>query len=143
MEIWHILIITSIIFLIIEIFLPSFLAGSISVGLLFSAFSNYFEFSTEWQIVFFGLGMILVFFTIRPILLKWDKSKNIDTNKNALIGKSGLVEEEIKQFGVGRVKIDGDFWQAKSLDNSSIQKGDFVEVVNVESIILIVKSLKK
>jgi len=143
MEIWHILIITSIIFLIIEIFLPSFLAGSISVGLLFSAFSNYFEFSTEWQIVFFGLGMILVFFTIRPILLKWDKSKNIDTNKNALIGKSGLVEEEIKQFGVGRVKIDGDFWQAKSLDKSSIQKGDFVEVVNVESIILIVKSLKK
>ena len=87
--------------------------------------------------------MILVFFTIRPILLKWDKSKNIDTNKNALIGKSGLVEEEIKQFGVGRVKIDGDFWQAKSLDNSFIQKGDFVEVVIVESIILIVKSLKK
>ena len=57
--------------------------------------------------------------------------------------KKVLVEEEIKQFGVGRVKIDGDFWQAKSLDNSSIQKGDFVEVVNVESIILIVKSLKK
>ncbi len=143
MDIWHILIITSIIFLIIEIFTFSFLAGSISIGLLFSAVGNYFECSTEWQIVLFGIGMMLVFFSIRPILLKWDKSKHIDTNKNALIGKNGLVEEEIKQFGIGRVKIDGDLWQAKSSDNSSIQKGEFVEVVNVESIILIVKSLKK
>ena len=61
----------------------------------------------------------------------------------ALIGRTAIVTERINGSAVqGRVKLDGDNWQAVCLDTVAAEPGDEVEIVGYNSIILHVKLLK-
>lgn len=114
METWHILIAIGIIAFIAEIFTAGFVSGAIGVGLIFSAIGNYFGLEVKWQIILFAFGMALTFFLIRPIIIKYGYKKDrVKTNQDALIGKNGIVTEEIHPIkNTGRIKIDGDDWKA-------------------------------
>lgn len=140
MEPYHFLIIASIICLIIEIFMPSFVFASIGVGLVFSTFANYFDFTLEWQIYFFVMGLILSFIGIRPFLKKIDVNEN--TNSDRLIGMEAVVVEKIEKNTLGRIKVEGDFFQAKCVSGGEIKAGEKVKIINYQSIILVVKHLK-
>ena len=140
MEQYHIIIIIAIIFFIIEIFTSGFLAASIGIGFLFAALGNYLDTSTEWQVYLFTIGIFLSFIGIRPLLKKLDVDES--TNSDRLIGMEALVVEKIGEKFLGRIKIDGDVWQAKSINGEEIEKGTMVKIVNYQSIILIVKLLK-
>ncbi|MGB1448399.1 MAG: NfeD family protein [Flavobacteriaceae bacterium] len=144
MEVWHILITTAIIAFLLEIFTAGFVAGSVSIGLLFAAIGNYFGAATEWQITLFALGVIISFFLIRPIISTYGYSKNsVLTNHEALLAKNGTVTEEIDALNnTGRVSIDGDNWKAKTRNNTILTIGTTVQVVAIDSIILIVEPLK-
>lgn len=143
MEIYHILILLGIIAFIGEIFTAGFISGAIGVGFFFAAISNYLQLETKWQILSFSIGLILTFFFVRPILNKIGFSKDTpQTNSDGLIGKIGIVKEQIDgNTTMGIVSIDGDHWQAKSIDDTIIEIGHKVEVVNISSIILFVKPL--
>lgn len=143
METWHILITIGIIAFIAEIFTAGFISGSIGIGLLFAAIGNYLGLEVKWQILLFAFGVALTYFLIRPIIIKYGYRKDkVKTNQDALINKNGTVTEEINHLkNSGRVKIDGDDWKAKSFDNKIIQIGTIVTVVEIDSIILIVKPL--
>ncbi len=145
MEIWHILIAFGIISFIVEIFTVGFIFGSIGIGFLFSAIGSYCGLGITWQILLFSLGIALTYFLIKPFMTKYGyKTGEIKTNQEALIGKKALVTEDINQLdNTGRVSIDGDDWKAKTENNEIIKNGTTVEVVAIESIILIVKPLKK
>jgi membrane protein implicated in regulation of membrane protease activity len=139
METWHILIAIGIIAFIAEIFTAGFISGAVGIGLIFAAIGNYFGLEVKWQILLFAFGVALTYFLIRPIINRKDKVK---TNQDALINKNGTVTEEIHPVkNSGRIKIDGDDWRAKSLNNEIIQIGTIVTVVKIESIVLIVKPL--
>ena len=139
METWHILIAIGIIAFIAEIFTAGFISGAVGIGLIFAAIGNYFGLEVKWQILLFAFGVALTYFLIRPIINRKDKVK---TNQDALINKNGTVTEEIHPVkNSGRIKIDGDDWRAKSLNNEIIHVGTIVTVVEIESIVLIVKSL--
>jgi len=139
METWHILIAIGIIAFIAEIFTAGFISGAVGIGLIFAAIGNYFGLEVKWQILLFAFGVALTYFLIRPIINRKDKVK---TNQDALINKNGTVTEEIHPIkNTGRIKIDGDDWKAKSLNNEIIQIGTIVTVVEIESIVLIVKPL--
>lgn len=144
MDVWHILTTIGIVAFIAEIFTAGFISGSIGIGLIFAATGNYFELEIKWQISLFAVGVALTFFLIRPIITKYGykKYKQVKTNKDALINKNGTVTQEINPINnSGRVKVDGDDWQAKSLNNKIIQTETIVTVVEIDSIILIVKPL--
>ncbi len=143
MEVWQILITISIIAFIAEIFTTGFISGSIGIGFLFSAIGNYFGLDTTWQISLFAFGVILTFFLIRPVINKYGYGKNkIKTNQDALIGKSGIVTQQINnKKNTGRVKIDGDDWKAKSTNDEIIKIGAMVKIVAIDSIVLTVKTL--
>lgn len=144
METWHILITIGIIAFIAEIFTAGFISGSIGIGLIFAAIGNYFGLEIKWQISLFAFGVTLTYFLIRPIITKFGYRKDdVKTNQDALINKNGTVSEEINHFkNSGRIKIDGDDWKAKAFDNEIIQIGTIVTVVEIDSIVLIVKPLK-
>ncbi|MBN2669091.1 MAG: NfeD family protein [Bacteroidales bacterium] len=141
-EVWHYLVAGAFVALIIEIFTISFVAGSVGVGLLLAALANYLGFAIQWQIVWFAVGVGVTFFTIRAIMEKFVFKKNgVKTNQDALIGKTARVSEEIDPArGSGRVKIDGDDWKAETENDEIIGFGQLVEITDVRSIILIVKS---
>jgi len=143
METWHILIVIGIIAFIAEIFTAGFISGTVGIGLIFAAIGNYFGLEIKWQILLFAFGVALTYFLIRPIITKYGYRKDkVKTNQDALINKNGTVTEEINSLkNSGRIKIDGDDWKAKSLNNEIIQIGTIVTVVEIDSIILIIKPL--
>jgi membrane protein implicated in regulation of membrane protease activity len=143
METWHILITIGIIAFIVEIFSAGFISGSIGIGFIFAAIANYFGLDTKWQILIFAFGLALTYFLIRPIITKYGYRKSkVKTNQDALIDKTGTVNEKIDNLqNTGRVSIDGDNWRAKTRNHEIIEIGTTVKVVAIESIILIVEPL--
>ncbi len=142
-EVWHYLIAIAILSFVIEIFTIGFIAGSVGVGLLLAAAGSYLGLSTEMQIFLFSGGMIFSFFMIKPIMVKLIYNKDAEkTNVEAMIGRKGVVLEEINlSKGTGRVKIDGDDWKARVEDDLVVEKGEKVEVLKLESIVLVVKKI--
>ncbi len=86
--------------------------------------------------VFALLGIILLF-TTRPIFSKLLKPKNEKTNFDRIIGKVGIVTEEIKRNQIGEVKIDGKKWSA--ISNKKIEVGKEVIIEAIEGVKLVVK----
>lgn len=140
-EVWHYLIAGAFLAFIIEIFTAGFIAGSVGIGLLLAALANVFGLSVEWQIIVFSIGLAASFFAIKPVMEKLIYNKNAEkTNQEAMIGKMGRVLEEINTAkGTGRVKLDGDDWKAEVEDGAVIAVGKYVDIIRIESIILIVK----
>ncbi len=144
-EIWHILIALGVIAFIIEIFTIGFISGSVGIGLIFAGIFNYWGFETKWQILVFSFGVGLIYFLVKPIVMKYGygAKSRIKMNQDALIDREGTVTQEINFFNdTGRVLIDGDDWRAKSKKNENISKGTVVRVVAIDSIVLFVKPLK-
>jgi len=142
MEYYQIWLIAAIVLVIIEILTAGFGVICFAIGALFSALTDYLGASLVWQLVVFAAVSLLAFFFLRPVFLRFldRKTKDVKTNADALIGKTAIVSETIDaSANTGRVAIDGDDWKAVSEDGSVIEKGQKVQVVDRDSIILTVK----
>ena len=69
------------------------------------------------------------------------KDKNArKSGVDALIGRVGVVSETIDSAAnTGRVSIDGDDWKAVATGDCVIVKGEQVEVLEVNSVVLTVR----
>lgn len=145
-EIWHYWILASILFLIMEIFVPSFIVANFGIGALFGALVALLNGSIEMQIIVFSITTLASFFTVRPVLLKYayKRSGDVKTNTDAIVGKTGVITEEVNAtVNTGRVDFEGSNWIAKSIDGSVITTGQVVEIVRIDSIIFYVKPKSK
>lgn len=125
-----------------EIFIPSFVLFNFGVGALLGSLAAGLNMPLEWQIVCFSIGTLVSFFLIRPIMKKYAyrRSDNSKTNVDAMVGRRALVTDDISnENNTGLVSLDGDIWKARALNNEIIPKGTFVEIVQVNSIVLFVK----
>lgn len=86
--------------------------------------------------IFAILGIILLLIT-RPIVKKFAKTKDENINLGRVIGKTGIVTEEIRKNQVGEVKVDGKRWSAVS--NKKIEVGSEVIIDAIEGVKLIVR----
>jgi len=92
-------------------------------------------------VVFFAVSIVLLMFT-RPILVKKLKVGREKNYTEQLEGKPGLVVEDIKPFQSGQVKVNGILWTSVGDTNEfTALKGSRVEIVRVEGVKLVVKSL--
>ncbi|MCX6307555.1 MAG: NfeD family protein [Bacteroidia bacterium] len=144
METWHIWAIIAIVLLIVEAFFPTFLALSIAIGCICSSIVSAFGLDFKIQLLAFTLGTLASFFLIRPFMLKYGHRNNVKTNAEALVGKIGRVTIEIDNSkNQGRAIVEGDDWKVESENNEVIGVDEKIEVVKVNSTILIVKSILK
>ncbi|PTN08088.1 NfeD family protein [Mangrovibacterium marinum] len=143
METWHLFVAIGIIAFILEIFTAGFISASVGIGFLFAAIGNWWGLAGSWQLVLFAFGVALTYLFVKPLMTRYGYRHNATkTNSDALIHKSGIVTEEINQLkNSGRIQIDGDAWKARSSTNEIIQVGTMVSVIDIESIVLIVKPL--
>ena len=144
MEAWHIWVIIALLFVVIEMFTTGFAVMCISFGCLFAAGVSLFDLGIEWQLSAFAVGTVLSFLLVRPVVQKllYRKSQEVKTNVDALCGRRAIVTEAVgDELHPGRVKIDGDEWKAVSGDGQTIEVGDAVEVLAVNSVILTVKKI--
>lgn len=144
MEYSQIWLIAAIILVIIELLTAGFGVICFAIGALFSSLTAYLGASLVWQLLVFAAASLLSFFFLRPVIIRFldRKTKDVKTNADALIGRVGLVSETIDGGqNTGRVGVDGDDWKAVSADGSVINKGEKVEIVARDSVILTVKLL--
>jgi membrane protein implicated in regulation of membrane protease activity len=145
MDNWQIWLIVAAVFFIVEIFTTTFVCFCFSVGCIFSAIGAYFGLGLVWQVLMFSIVTSVSFFTVRPLMRKYAfrKASKVKTNSDALEGQKGRVTQTIDFVNnTGRVFVYGDDWKAVSENNQVIPENEVIEVVKVDSSILIVKPIK-
>ena len=146
MDYYQIWLIAAIILVILELFTAGFGIICFAIGALFSALTDLLGAGLIWQLLVFAVVSVLTFIFLRPVLIKLleRKTDEVKTNADALIGKVAVVSESIDaQQNTGRVAVDGDDWKAVTADGTIINKGEKVEIVNRDSIILTVTPINK
>ena len=90
--------------------------------------------------VFVVVSTLLIFLT-KPLAQRLTrKDKNVATNAYSIIGKKGIVLQEINEtYGVGQIKVAGEVWSAKTTDGGVIQKGKQVEIIKIDGVKAVVE----
>lgn len=135
--------IAAIVLVIVEILTAGFGSICFALGAALAALAAGLGVdSIVWQIAIFVVVSLLTFIFLRPVVMRFldKKSKDVKTNADAIIGRKGVVSERIDASQhTGRVAIDGDDWKAVSEDGAIIEKGDDVEIIKRDSIIVTVR----
>lgn len=95
------------------------------------------------QLIMLAVGSLIMFFLAHRYMNRQRiggmQVQEMSSNMDAIIGRTGIVTEEIRPGMLGRVKIDGDNWQARARHESdNFQKGEQVKVLSYDSIIITV-----
>lgn len=90
---------------------------------------------------FAAVSFILLLLT-RPLVKKYLKKGAGENGLDRMIGKQGIVTERINNLaGTGEVQIDGQYWMARTADNSlTIEKDQVVTVRQICGVRLIVET---
>lgn len=146
LELWHVWVIAGVVLWIIEIFTPGFIMGIFGTACFFIAVLAYLKFSFSVQLAFFAIITVILFFSLRPALLKYfyRRDESVKTNVEAMIGKEGIVMEIVDPMtGAAEVKIGGEIWRALPISGKSLEKGQKVIIRAVEGSKVIVEDSKK
>ena len=140
---WLFWLIASGIFFILEIFTTGFLIFWLGIAGLLAMVTSFITTSVGIQICVFVIASCLLIICTKPLvnkLLKVDKSKTIPTNVYRIIGKEGIVIEDIKNMEyTGKVKVSGELWSAVS--DEDIEKGTKIKVLEVDGVKLRVEAI--
>lgn len=120
----------------------------LAIGCVASAIAAAFGLDVAWQISIAGIVSVIAYLALKPLFDKWQKKTNAKnkhlarTGMDALLGRKGVVTHEIKPGEMGRIRIDGDNWQALApKTNHTIERGQQVVVDSYDSIVLSVQPL--
>lgn len=98
---------------------------------------------TFWQVIIWvalSLFMVIMSRTFFKTIFVKSPGENYKTNVDVLIGEHGVVTEEIDNVkGIGRIKVEGQDWAARSENGTIIPVGKSVEIIRYEGVKLFVK----
>ncbi len=140
---WVFWLIAAGIFFIIEMATIGFLVFWLGIGSLLAMVTSFFVDSIIVQfVVFLVTSTLLIIFT-RPLVNKFIKiPKELKTNAYSIIGKKGIVTSKINNVeGSGQIKIDGEVWSAKSIDEEEIEKDTEIEIIEIDGVKAVVKKV--
>ena len=131
----------AVILLIVEGIAPGLVSVWFALGALAAMVSAICNAPLWLQAVWFVLVSAVALVLTRPLVKKYVNSRVQPTNADALIGKDGVVVDEIDNIaGTGSVKISGQMWTARSTDeNIPIASGKIVTAKAIQGVKLIVE----
>ncbi len=95
------------------------------------------------QAIVFLVSSVILLFLTKPLIDRFTrKDKKLETNAYSIIGKKGLVIQDINNtFGVGQIKIANEVWSAKTEDDTIIEKGTEINVVRIDGVKAVVEPI--
>ena len=139
---WQMWLIASGIFFIIEIFTVGFLIFWLGVWALIAMLISFLTSNIIIQTTVFVISSGLLIFATKPLVNKITKKEVIPTNVYSIVGKKGIVIEDINwSTGTGQIKFEGEVWSAKTNEQINIPKGTEVEIESIDGVKVIVKPL--
>lgn len=140
---WQIWLIAAGVFLIIEIFTIGFFVFWLSIGSLLAMLVSFVTSNLVIQCAVFIVSSTILIFATKPLVNRFQKKDTIPTNVYSLVGKRGVVIEDINwATGQGQIKASGEIWSAKTNDHVNIPKGSEVEIVSIDGVKAFVKPIK-
>ncbi len=132
---WILWVIAACVFGVGEMLTTGFFLAPFSVGALLAAIVDAAGAGGTPAWIVFIVSSLLTLAIIRPVARQHMRTPPlIRTGAAALIGKQAIVLERIANHeGVGCVKIDGEVWTARALDDDRvIEAGTRVDVVDIK-----------
>lgn len=134
-----------LLFALLELMVPGLVIIFFGVGAWITALlCLIFDLSIGLQILSFAIASVLSL----ALLRRWfknrifqEKNAKYETDDDEFIGKKALAETPINATTPGKVTFKGALWTAESAE--SIEAGQAVEIIDKESITLIVKPINK
>ena len=132
-------------FLVIEAACPIHLVSVwFAVGALVSAIVGQFGGGLWWQIGTFFVVSAGLLALLWPYVKKFLNPKVTKTNVDSIIGSEGYITEAVDNLNaVGRVKLGGMYWTARSTDGKPIAEGALVRVDRIEGVKAFVTEVKE
>ena len=139
--VWIILLVLAV---IIEIATTDLTSIWFAAGALVALILNLFvQDELIWlQIMLFAIVSIAAMIIIKPIIKRKFSSETVETNVNALIGKTVIVVSTIAMYNPGLIKAEGIEWTAVTEDET-FEPGDLVEIVSITGNKMLVKSVER
>ena len=126
--------------LIIEILTVGFLLFFPGVGAFLAFLTSLLIDSIAIQIGVFIVTTTLSIIFLRPLFAKLFKTKDLPTNSDSLIGKTGIVLKEIiGPDNIGQIKVQGEIWSAICKEKITLKVDDTVTVDSIDGVKLVVK----
>lgn len=147
MTLWIVWLIAVAVLLVVELLTGLVASFCLAFGCLLAFVAALAGWGIEVQLVALVAGVIIAFIFLVPFVNRIKKSRRphrleYNSNMDALIGREGVLSQAIEADGnPGRLRIDGDYWQARSTDGSPLPEGTRVRVTGYDSIILVVKAV--
>ena len=112
-----------------------------ALGALITTFVSLITDNMMIQLAVFTISSILLLILTRSLAKKLKKTKAVPTNLDQVIGKVGIVTEDIEKNGIGEVKVLGKKWSAYS--DIEIRKDEKVKIISIEGVKLKVETIKE
>ena len=128
---WLLWLIAAAILVIVELLTNTFAAFCLVGGCALALATSLIGFGIEAQLTAAAIGSVLSFIAFKPLIKRQAEARRHR--------RTTTVTEAIGGNTPGRVRIDGDNWQAVSADASPIDVGTKVRVTGYDSIILTVE----
>lgn len=140
---WVFWLIAAGVFFIVEMATIGFLSFWLGIGALLAMVTSFFIDNIIVQSIIFLLSSTLLIIFTKPLVNKFIKiPKEVKTNAYSIIGKKGIVISKINNTdGSGQIKIDGEIWSAKSIDDEEIEKNTEIEIIEIDGVKAVVKKL--
>ena len=138
---WETFTIAGLIFIILEMVVPSMFFLNLAVAAIITALTAIWI--TNWPvliIIFAVLSIVSILF-LRPLLIKNQKDKESQTGmESKYIGKIVKVIEPITKFS-GAITIYDERWEARVDSDETIPVGSEVKIIKNESLVLTVEKI--
>lgn len=120
----------AVIFLIIELLSPSlfFVSFAVAAGIS-GVYAQFYPQEYYWQIGIFVIGILITLPLTRRFAKRITKPAPSESNVDALIGKIGLVVSPIDPDTGGKIRYEGETWQAQA--DEPIEQNAKVRIVEV------------
>ncbi len=142
---WHLWLILAGLFLILEIITVGFLVFWFAIGALVAMVVSFFVDSLLIQAIVFLVVSTLLLFATKPLVNKiLPRDSFVKTNSYSIEGKVAKVTIDIEPVeGKGQIKVSGETWSAKSIDDTYIPKDTELVIEKIEVVKSKVKPLIK
>ena len=141
---WQMWLIIAGVCFIIEMATIGFFVFWFGIGALISMVASiFFPGNILLQAIVFIISSVILLFLTKPLVNKFTKKdKKIETNAYSIIGKKGIVVQDINpNFGVGQIKVSGEVWSAKTTDETIIEKGTQIKVLKIDGVKAVVEPI--
>lgn len=142
---WQVWLVTAGIFFVVEMATVGFFIFWFGIGALAAMIVSIFApTNIVLQGSIFLITSVILLLLTKPLINKFTKKdKKVLTNAYSIIGKTGIVTQDIKPtFSIGQIKVGSETWSAKSENNITIEKGTEIKVIKIDGVKAIVEPLK-